>query len=81
MRQMRASQTRPLNQMTAPHCPSCINAKQQGETLVCLKFGVRATPRTSQDCTDFFQREPGSDDAEMVWYAGAWHVSGEGRGD
>lgn len=68
--------------MTA--CFACIHLMQPGQTAdgsrLCRAYGLPVAPALEADCSRFV-REAGSDDAIPVWYADAWHVGGEGRGD
>lgn len=64
-----------------PHCPSCrFIYRGADDRLRCRVNGLQATPANAADCKRY-ERDPGADDERMVWFDGAWHVAGEGRGD
>lgn len=66
-----------------PECPICRPVYTGAdERLRCRMNGLQATPANAEGCKRY-EREPGSDDAPMVWLEGGWCVtsSTEGRGD
>lgn len=55
--------------------------KMQGADGILRCRAQRALPCASafeDDCQEFEPEQPGS---RMPWFCGAWHASGEGRGD
>jgi hypothetical protein len=67
-----------------PACYACIHMIPPEKTVdgsrLCRAYGLPVSLTLEADCT---RNVPDTDAADEVpvWYADAWHVGGEGRGD
>lgn len=67
------------------NCGDCVHAMDGADNVLRCRIhsnALKCSPAAYADCKRF-EREPGSDDAPMVWFEGGWCVtsSTEGRGD